>query len=104
MCWWEWGWKEVLCAAGKRISVHWLRVGALSRSAGVAPVAATVATSVIKAHVWSSYFIRKKEEADGGSVAEGKAARASTPKQFTLASALVLNWALSGKPPGEIHF
>lgn len=81
-----------LFASGKRISVHWLRLGALSCSAGVVPVAATVATSVIKAHVRSSYFIKKKKkEADADGAAEGKVARASTPKQFTLVSALVLN-------------
>lgn len=30
--WWGGGWKGVLRASGKRISVHWLRVGALSPS------------------------------------------------------------------------
>lgn len=47
-----------LCASGKHISGHWLRVDALSRSAGVVPAAA----SVIKAHVRSSYFIRQKNK------------------------------------------
>lgn len=68
-----------LCVSGKRVSDHWLRVGALSRSAGVAPVATAVATSVIKAHVRSSYFIKKKE-ADADGAAEGKAVKASTTK------------------------
>lgn len=92
-----------LCASGKRISVHWLRVGALSRSTGVAPVEAT---SVIKAHVWSSHFIKgkkKKTKRMSTALLKGKWRGASTPKQFTVVSALVLNWPLSGKPQGEIN-
>lgn len=79
--WWECG----LRPSGKLISVHWLRVGALSPSAGVVPVATTVARSVIKAHARSSYFIKGEKK---------KRLLTALPKEKWRRPSSLLRWAL----------